>query len=617
MISNIIDTTKKITALVLIISATSTGFAQEIPLDHSHYSNSNFVVLTGKSGVLSFPKIKSKDFSVIQLTNEIGSLEITKTGSTLKTVYTQIQGSHRYEVFSKNQRIGLLITALQKEFNESACPAPLQDPISRLLKNDITEKIKEVAFAEDFYGESCGEVRGIRRNKISRFVAKEVNPKTSFVMKCFSSPDVEKHLSKNPQFSAMANQVVSTYINDFEQIENGKSKLKLDCVASDKASYDPQSQTINLPFSDGSLKTDPCKNEDQIFTHELFHRSGLNEDDTKYLDSICGNVLKVEGSKNKSCAQLYQVKLKVDGHQALVAMKKSQTLEIKKQQKTVVEAIKNDIKVAEFVPVQDADIQEITNPSSPATYQASVDRVSNAMSTNMEKMAAPLNRAIASTVSTARAGTTAKSNTRESISKTTIANLRQPASAKSNGNEEYVVEEILADKYNVPVETIRAASIAAPSNPAATTVATRAAAPTTRGTGEVAATNAAPGGGEIASGNSGGGGGSSTSSPGGVAGRSVSAGTRSNSRLPASTGTAAGSDPLLEQLGQFNEVRGQRYRQLKDRYDDPTFEPELKAKNIAIEYRQNNKTTTIGDTSNTRTLFRDDGTVLKKVTGAR
>jgi hypothetical protein len=73
----------------------------------------------------------------------------------------------------------------------------------------------------------------------------------------------------------------------------------------------------------------------------------------------------------------------------------------------------------------------------------------------------------------------------------------------------------------------------------------------------------------------------------------------------------------VEQLGQFNEIRGKRYQDIQDQYSDPTFDTKLSDKNIAIEYRRNNKKFTIGDTSNKRTLFRDDGTALKKVTGAR
>lgn len=624
MISNIIDTAKKITSQVLIIFVGITSLANAEALDHSLHSNRNFLISTGANGTLSIPKIKNSKHPVANLSNSTGSLELSKLELGIQIKYTRDVDKFRYEMYIKDSRVGLLVTTLEKEFNDTSCPPSLRDPINRLMKSDISDEIQKIAFSSDFFAESCGEVRGIRRKKISSFIAKEINPKTSYIMKCFGSEEAGKYLAKNPRFAAMANQVAATYINDFDQIEKNQSKLKLECVPDEKASYEPQSQTINLPFLGGALKVDPCKGDDQIFAHELFHRSGLNEEDTKYLDSVCGNILKVEGTKNRACTEVYDLKLKTEGHQAVVAIKKSQQHEVKKQQEVIVEALKQDVNVAEFVPVQDADIKEITNPTSGGAYQASVDRVYNTMSSNMEKMAAPLNRAIASTVTTARAERTKSTTTSErSISKTTIAGLRQPASANSNGNEEYVVEEILADKYNVPVSEVRAASVAAgvaaPGSATSQTVATRSAARTLANTtapaggNEIAGSNAGPGGGQVATASTGG-----SSAGGGVPGRSVSGGARGNSRLPASAGgNTVGSDPLVEQLGQFNEVRGQRYRQLTERYDDPSFEPELKAKNIAIEYRRNNKTTIIGETSNSRTLFRDDGTVLKKISGAK
>lgn len=551
------------------------------------------------------------------------SLLLKKVESAPTYTFEKNGFGNTYSLYAKGNKVGVLVAKETVQHNEESQICKLNKDLSDLVSKEIKSAVEKISVKSTFADDTCEDLDPDVKDEIVENISNTLNPSTAYALKCLQSEAAQSVIKKSEAKTDLAFKVTAKYRHEIKQLEDGNGKLKIACTIEKTAKFDPATDTISLPIQKGELVIDRCKNTSQVLAHEMFHKAGLSQTEAAEFDKLCAASLNMASTKIKECGINVSEVLNPDSNNKGTGVTKAvqdiQKSENKNQQVALNDALKNEqIKVADFTPVQDSDIKEITNPSSPSTYQASVDRVSNAMSTNMEKMAAPLNRAIASTVSTARADTTTKATTRESISKTTIANLRQPAFAKANGNEEYVVEEILADKYNVPVETIRAASVAAPSNPTAATASTRTAAPTTRGTGEVAATNAAPGGGgEIASGNSGGGGGGSTSSPGGVAGRSVSAGTRSNSRLPASTGTAAGADPLLDQLGQFNEVRGQRYRQIQERYDDPTFEPELKAKNIAIEYRQNNKTTTIGDTSNTRTLFRDDGTVLKKVTGAR
>jgi hypothetical protein len=526
-------------------------------------------------------------------------------------------GEKLFDVFVKGNKVGLLVTARGTLYNEDACIFS-PDPFAKVLSNDLPTKIEDVAYSDDFFGGTCAKLNQTEKDKFRFVVSKELNPSTSYLMTCLTSESFKKEALKNKDLALTANKLITRYVDELTKIQSGTSDLKIECEAGEKAKYDPKRTAMVFPIKGDAIPADACKSNDQVFTHEFFHHSGFSETDAASLDKRC--IAESKTPKNKSCLEAKGPRAATEaGPAALLAAQKDQKKATAQQREQIAPVLAAEIKTADFVPVQDADIQEISNPSSPATYEASVERVHRAMSTNLENMAAPLNRAIASTVSTARAETAVGTTTRESINKTTTAKSRLPASAKANDNEEYVVEEILADKYNVPVETIRAASVAAPApSTSAATVATKAAAPkATRAPGEVAGTNAGPGGGEIAGSNAGGGGGSSISGGGGVAGRSVSAGAKFNSRLPASAGAAVGSDPLVEQLGQFNEVRGTKYRQLKDRYDDPSFEPELKAKNIAIEYRQNNKTTIIGDTSDKRTLFRDDGTVLKKVTGAR
>jgi hypothetical protein len=615
----------KIIARFLTMSAWIFSSVALAKLDFRLQESPNYAILIGDGWVMSIPKTSNEQNANIVLVKNNMIYSVNRVGNKNTYYLTQNVDGFQFELYANEKlKIGLIVSELTAQQNELACPIQFQKSVDKLLQDDITEKIQESAIAEGFIDKSCGNLSGSNNIRLAKLFKKEINPKTSFLMECFNSPEIPKHFGKNPAFGNLANQAIAAYTKDVEDLNNGTKKFKMKCHEGDKAIYEPIELAISMPIKDSEIVADKCKSVSQVFAHELLHHLGLKDPDASVLDSICGNVLNVPGAKNSECKNVYSSKLTTGaGPGSVKAIQSAQTAKTKAAKKAVTEALsKEPIKVADFVPVQDADIREITNPTSPSTLEASVERVHETMSTNMKrKMAGPLNRAIAATISPARADSAVGSGSRDSISKTNVAKTRLPASAKADDNKEYVVEEyevanILADKYNVPVETIRAAAAAPGSiNPTAKTPSI-AAAPK-RGAGEVAATNAAPGGGEIAVSNSGGGGGSSLSAGGGVAGRSVSTGANSNSRLPASSGTTVGSDPLVQQLGQFNEVRGRRYREIQDRYDDPTFEPELRAKNIAIRYLRNNKTTTIGDTTDKRTLFLDDGTVLKKVTGAK
>jgi hypothetical protein len=528
-------------------------------------------------------------------------------------------GEKLFDVFIKGNKVGLLVTSRDIQYNDDACVFS-PDPFKKVLSDDLPTKIEDVAYSDEFFGGTCSKLSNTAKDTLRGTISAELNPSTSYMMKCLTSESTKKDAAKDKDLAVTANKLITRYVDELTKIQSGKSDFKIECGEGDKAKYDPKRTAMILPIKGAELQADLCKSNKEVFSHEFLHHAGLSQPEASALDNRC---LAANNSpkKDKTCKEVASTTQAPGGGPVAHAAKTQAAKENKALREEMAPVIAADFKTTAFIPVQDDDIKEIANPSSPATYEASVERVHKAMSTNMEKIAAPLNRAIATTISPARADSTVSS--RESISKKTIAKSRLPASAKADDNKEYIVEEyelpdILADKYNVPVESVRAA-IAAPNPINPTTKSSSTAAVSKRGAGNVAAPTAAPGG-EIASGNSGSGG-SSLSPGGGVAGRSVSSGTTgaksSNSRLPASSGTTVGSDPLVQQLGQFNEVRGRRYREIQDRYDDPTFEPELRAKNIAIRYLRNNKTTTIGDTTDKRTLFLDDGTVLKKVTGAK
>lgn len=574
------------------------------------------------SVIISIPKDKSGNYRIVMSKGNL-QLAINRNGT---YVLRAKENSFEYEIFASANRVGALVSTLTKQYDQdSEMCIPSTDPMKK-ISDEVIGAIQTAAYSSSLLGEGCDELDAPDKKKLLDSVTKTFNAETSYLKKCLTS-DTAKEAGKKNGKVADAILLASTQLEkNFDEVSSRKGSLKIQCSADTKPNYDAKANTINLPIEDGSLLSNPCKTTEQILAHEIFHQAGIEEASAKYLDTICAKNAAIESLKNPSCKNDYPNSLKTEGGAAASAIQESMKKAVKAEREKIAPVLVAEIKTAEFVPVQDSDIQEITNPTSSGAYQASVDRVYNSMSSNMEKMAAPLNRAIASTVTTARAEKSASSTTNErSISKTTIAGLRQPASAKSNGNEEYVVEEILADKYNVPVSEVRAAAVAAgfaaPGSSTTQTVETRSArSPATAAPGaggnEIAGGIAGPGGGQASTASTGG----SSPTAGGVPGRSVSSGARGNSRLPASAGSqAAATDPLVEQLGQFNEVRGRRYQQIQERYDDPTFEPELKAKNIAIEYRRNNKTTIIGETSNSssRTLFRDDGTVLKKISGAK
>lgn len=596
---------------VLIISLVSRNTFAKIDQDESliRHNFSNAVSLSRDNWSLTVSRGTQRI-----VTLKKGNLDVTiykRDGLTLYEM-TLFARENMYEVAVKGRKVGVIVTNRDTMYNEDACLTN-SDPFKPFKNQELIQKVEDLAFSDEFFGGTCSKLSDDSKGDLQGIMAQELSPSTSSLVKCLNSDS----FAKNTSLQVTANKIITRYIDELKKIESGKSDLKIECAEGDRAKYDPKRTALIYPTKGTKLSKDGCKTGGQVFAHEFFHHSGLSEVETAAIDSQCF----------AACKKKIQLAI-ADNRGVLVtsALKSAHAAETKTIQEKIAPTLQAEIKTAEFIPVQDSDIQEITNPTSSGAYQASVDRVYNSMSSNMEKMAAPLNRAIASTVTTARAEKSASSTTSErSISKTTIAGLRQPASAKSNGNEEYVVEEILADKYNVPVSEVRAAAVAAgvsaPGSGTTQTVATRSArSPATAAPGpggnEIAGGGAGPGGGQASTASAGG----SSSTAGGVPGRSVSSGARGNSRLPASSGSqAAGTDPLVEQLGQFNEVRGRRYQQIQERYDDPTFEPELKAKNIAIEYRRNNKTTIIGETSNSssRTLFRDDGTVLKKISGAK
>ncbi|MFS4459478.1 hypothetical protein [Bdellovibrio sp. HCB2-146] len=584
--------------------------------DYRPVKMSSFRSFQSSGGTL----VVSKDSKIITLIKHGYSLTtILMPNSQVKFQIRYLRHGREYiaHATTKNQ-IGLLVNNLQVMQNEAACTPSLKDSIDELLKSDLTEKIEDFAYSDKFVDSSCESVA----DELRRVAANEFNPSESYLVKCLNSKEVAAKLNKNPEFAAIANRTIASYMAEIEEMEKGTSAFKIKCASAEKAAYDEKERAIIFPLQKDGLAIDQCKTINQVFSHEILHHAGVNEPDAKIFDSICGNVLKVEALKNPLCKSVYSNKLLPEGaasaSAAMLALKKNNKVE----QKKAVEVLKQEIKTAEFVPVQDADIQEITNPTTPERYNRSVDRVYTAMSTNLEKMAEPLNRAIAASVNTAEAATTTASTSSSKVQSTykksslLEVSTRSPASnSRASANEEYTVEEILADKYNIPVESVRAAAAGSSELPTAAT--------TTPNTANArqAKQQAQPRGGnsrELAGAGSAGTNAGNSATQDGVPGRSTSNGTRANARQPANTGGSVVQDNTVKDMSSFNEIRGERYRRIQERYTDPEFAKDLAKENLGLEYRSKNMTIRIGDMSNTRkALFRDDGSALKKVTGAR
>lgn len=609
MISSTKRAAVKISYLILLIVGVAD--ARALRQDYRPIPMSEFRVISGPKGVL----VVSKTWGHVSLSNGDTTISSSKNSIELH----KYSASYQYSVYTKNSKVGVIVTERTKLQNESACTVNLKDPIASLLKNDITAKIEEYAYSESLFDQSCGAIS----SELSGFLTAEFNPKESFLIKCLNSREINNALSKDTRLATVANSALAGYVAKISDIEHGKSKLQIKCEAIPKSEYDPKSETISFAMKNGALAVDNCKSTSQVIAHELLHSVGLNEKDTAYFDSICGNVLKVDAAKKSSCKEVYSKNLDtgcgVTCAKAAITTQKTAT---KKRQQEITQQLKQEIKTAEFVPVQDADIQEITDPTTPERYNKSVDRVYTAMSANLEKMAQPLNRAIAASVSTAEASTTLAESSSGKVQSTykksslmEVSSARTPASSsRANANEEYTVEEILADKYNVPVESVRSAAAASSELLTAATATTTPKA----ANDQQAKQQAQPRGGssrELAGAGSAGAGASlSSATQGGVPGRSTSS--SPNLRNPASTGGGAPvHDNTIKQLGTFNEIRGEKYKRIQERYSDPTFGDELAQQGLAIEYKSKNMTIKIGNDRNA--LFRDDGKVLKKVTGAK
>ncbi len=579
---------------------------------HSFGPNGN--IHTPKSGTGNFVYSKSGYFIYVSSKNS--------------KISFAVEYSHKgrlYSLFvSTGGKVGVLTEMKKTMFNMDSFACGLQNhPSSEVISDEsLADSINEIAYSNSVLDESCQKKSKLTQKLLLKSLSSELDPQSSLISKCLNSDYTQTILNKDFRLRTLGTKIVSSFQDEFGKQLIGTTKLKFSCLPSEKASYDPKKPAINIPIKGNLLVNDSCKNRAQVIAHELFHHAGLDEQEASEFDQICARSQNVESLTKLECKKVYSQEnssaspIATEGPRVLENLEKAKKQENKTQQAAMTTILREEINTAEFIPVQDADIQELAKPSSPENFNRSLNRVSTAMSTNLEKMAGPLNKAIAATVTPAGAVIAESSTTK---SRTTSATKRSPANTKANKNKEYVVEEILADKYDIPVEKVRAMSAQIDSKSSTTrpdiaatakqnsATTNKATARKTAAASEIAGTNATPGSGANL--------GSSYSSTPSNANSSSSARRGPSSVRPASGNfqPAPNVEKTAQELRYFNEVRGDRYRKVQQLYDDKSFSDELKSQSIAIEYRKNNQLRTIGDTSREREkLFSDDGTALKQ-----
>ncbi|XGC80999.1 hypothetical protein ACES2L_00700 [Bdellovibrio bacteriovorus] len=234
-------------------------------------------------------------------------------------------------------------------------------------------------------------------------------------------------------------------------------------------------------------------------------------------------------------------------------------------------------------------------------YDSSMQAIGVAMQRNMNKISSVVDKAYEATVSPAVAAEVLPSSASTSSSSSGRAGKVALSGSGKSDVQEYVVEEILADKYNVPVEQVRAIQRQEQGSPSDK--------PASDNNNRLSQSEVGPSTNAAASS------GSSSSSGGipsgagggfGYSGAQVSNGKKEAAK-PAGRSIAS-IEPTT--FTQKKEVMGVEYNQIRDKYDDLSFIRTIASENVRIEIPKEKRR--IGSQNNDATIYIDTGRSLMR-----
>lgn len=546
-------------------------------------------------------------------------------------------------------KIGYLTYSKKVRNNLNECnPKINTDSLSKIAS------IPPTVFTQDHIQDDCKSI--LKRNSLDDLEERFTNffdPKQSFLLKCLNNSQNASTIDKKTSLSIDANNFLAKYYQEQQQLMEGKPGFKVSCVVDDNAKYsakyDEQKKEIVFPVSNKELKkSSSCDNPEYNITHEFAHHSGIKTEAViDEILSICANNSKDGNSdfnkcftkdKNKETDKfaLDSIKQEITEAVSSETTKERTDLQQKLQQnppaKVEIVSAKESIelstladnsKYTDYNEAPKAEAQKIEQKLEPIAVKmeqnlANVSRsVDSALGIASETAYADTELAASSRgtyTTSSYAGTgSSSSGSDSSFSKREAgsANIRttsnrNPASfskLKMSGNaQEYVVEEILADKYGLSKSEVQKISTDLRSRTSrginsATNIATNS-------SNEIAGSNGAEG--SLPSPAVGAAGGSAGigSLGGGVNTRQAAARTRNNqtrggsSRSPSSSPSPVSGD----------EVVGLDYRNVKTKYRDQEFVREITESNIRILIPSLKKR--IGSTEKDATIYVDTGTSL-------
>ncbi len=545
-------------------------------------------------------------------------------------------------------KIGFLSYFKKNRYNVNECNSK--------ISTDYLEKISSIqpaVFTQDNISEECKSIL-LRdgKSKLEKSFTNFLNPNKSFLFQCLKEPKNRAIIDDKTSLSIDVNNFLAKFYQEHQQLMEGKSGFKVSCAADDSAKYtakyDEKKKEIVFPVSNRRLKeTAGCDSLEYDITHEFAHHSGIKaESAIDELMSICS---KGSGSEEiNKCLAKTDIK---DGSPAAIMQEIEESIAAesrkdraetqKKLQESAPAKLETISKTESIELAKLADNSKYTDYNdAPKAEAQKIEQKLEPIAVKMEQNLANVSKSVDSALGIASETAYAESNDSSELASSSrgsyttsnyagtsssssgsdssfskreagSANIRttsnrNPASfskLKMNGNtQEYVVEEILADKYGLSKSEVQKISNDIRSrNPRGNAPSANLAGNNSNEISSSSAGSSAPESPAIgATGGSSGIG----SLGGGVNTQRTAARPRGNStggssaRSPSSTASPVSGD----------EVVGLDYRNVKTRYRDQEFVNEITNSNIRILIPSLKKR--IGSTEKDATIYVDTGTSL-------
>lgn len=542
-------------------------------------------------------------------------------------------------------KVGLISQPARVHFSySSTCKSKSIDEHVRDQLKKISEFVMDASDIEltESLDTSCkGALTKSDQSKLIEHIIGQFNPAKSFLMKCLNNKKAADRIAGSQGLYEAISGILDNYLIEVNAVKNGGTSFKIGCETVEEkkdffnAKYDDSTKRITLPVIGKKVAESACFSIDANITHEYMHHAGLKtEGDLKLIESICMEANNPEVYKKTECRQKTDFKTVCKTGESCnagmpEAIQNAVSKEVKKDREAMVPALKaelKDIKLENVIVPSETNTQTkissnnnmltINTSDSPTSFNSSIRALSSVMQTNMNRIGAAVDKAIEATVQPAVAST---GKSTDSTTKTARLDLGSGKSAKFNGvqkiagnlksgdlgPDEYIAEEIIADKYGVPVSEVQKIARGFENEAHNKQEMIGLNSPASNLPSEVA-------GSAVNAGNN-----STSSSSAGLAGADSGNGFGSSARAGAvksgpNRGTASVQDevdkPSFSGLGQTKELLGLDYQKLRKKYDDPSFHSALTKDNVRIHVKTDGRK--IGSRLQDATVYIDSGRSL-------